>query len=171
MKYIKTLIIIVLLAVVNVAVGQAEGSILDSIDFNDTTMIDGDFMWKSIAEYITAEQNKDADPRNQSYNMILAADNVLSRSSTSYLMYKSVYQFLISGFSELGANMVVDYMVHLPYFEFVDADETQIEEMRSIAIQYERVKIGFKAPDIQCITINKLELNYKIIIKMVIKRI
>ena len=159
MKYFKLLIIIVLLAIFNIVEGQVEDSILDEIDFNDTTLIESDFMWKTIADYITAEQNKDTDPNNQMYNMILAADNVLSRSSTCYTMYKSVYQYLICGFSELGANMVVDYMMRMPYFEYVNPSVEQRDEIMEFASRFERVKIGKQAPDIHSNTIKNIEFT------------
>lgn len=141
------------------AKGQTDESLLDRIDFNDTTMISSDFMWETIAEYITEEQNKDVNPEHQMYNMILAADNVLSRSTTSYVMYKAVYQYLINGFSELGANCVVDYLVRLPYLSHVNADNRQYEEMMAVAAQYERVKIGSQSPDIQSKTIKNIEFT------------
>ena len=58
MKYFKTLIIIVLMLAYEAAFGQGGVAVLDEIDFNDTTMINSDFMWKTIADYITSEQNK-----------------------------------------------------------------------------------------------------------------
>lgn len=159
MKYFKSLIIILLLAVANVAVGQVEESILDRIDFSDTTMINNDFMWETIAEYITTEQHKSVSYDSQMYNMILAADDILSRSCTSYDMYKAVYQFLIYGFSELRAYTVVDYMMSMPYLKNVASEQRQYDEMKNIASQYERVKIGSKASDIQSNTIKKLEFT------------
>ena len=138
MKYFKILIIILLFSVVKTVAGQEERSVFDS-----------------IAEYITAEQMKSDNP----YNMIMVADNVLSHNRTSFQNYKEVYQFLISGFSELGANMVVDYLVRMPYLEYIDTTEEQRAEIISIATQYERVKIGLQAPDIQINTIKKLEFT------------
>ena len=148
-----------LFAIVNMAMGQSEKSVLDRIDFNDTTMIEGDFLWQTIADYITTEQNKAADPNSQTYNMILAADNVLSRSCTSFGMYKAVYQYLINGFYELGATKVVDYMIRMPYLEYLDTNDAERDEIMSMASQYERVKIGFQAPDIHAKTINNLEIT------------
>ena len=159
MKYFKSLIVIMLLAIANTMTGQSEESVLDRIDFNDTTMINSDLMWQTIAEYITTEHNKSANPNNQMYNMILAADNILSRSCTSFVMYKSVYQYLISGFSELGATKVVDYMLRMPYFEYLDTNDVERAEMMAVASKYERVKIGLQAPDIQSITIKKIEFT------------
>ena len=159
MKYIKSLIILVLMLVLNTAFGQSRGAVLDEIDFNDTTMINSDFMWKTIADYITSEQNKDANPENQVYNMILAANEVLSRSSTSYVMYSAVYQYLINGFSLMGANQVVDYMIQLPQFEKVGANDSQYEEIKSMASRFERVKIGMQAPDIHLNTIKNQEFT------------
>lgn len=159
MKRFKSLIIIVLLLVVSIAKGQADDSLLDRIDFSDTTMIQGDLMWETIAEYITQAQNSDTNLKNQMYNMILAADNVLSKTVVSYDMYLAVYQYLISGFSELGANMIVDYLVRMPYVEYLNIDETQRNEIEAVAESYNWVKIGKKAPDIQSNTIDKLEFT------------
>lgn len=153
MRFVKALIIIVLLSAFSVAKGQTDNSLLDKIDFNDTTLIEGDLMWATIAEYITQAQQSNANPKNQSYNMIMAADNVLSRCVSSYQMYVAVYQYLLSGFSQLGNNMLVDYLVRMPYLEHLNADDEQINYIISIAESYQRVKIGTKAPEIQSITV------------------
>ena len=106
----------------------------------------------------------------QEYDLILEADKKLSEC-TDYESYKSVYQYLIYGFSEMGANLAVDFMVRLPYFEYLDATDEQKEEIMAIAGMYERVKIGKKAPDIQAVTIDNIcfdlsniEENYTILL-------
>lgn len=159
MKLFKSILIIVLLSVFVMAKGQDDGSLLDQIDFRDTTLIEGDFMWQTIAEYITEMQNSDSDPKNQGYMMILAADNVLGKCVVSYPMYLAVYQYLISGFSELGATVVVDYLVRMPYLEYLNPSEEQRQAVVSVSEAYERVKIGSEAPDIHAITINNLEFT------------
>ena len=159
MKLHKSLIIIVLVSAFSFAKGQSDELLLDKIDFNDTTLIEGGFMWETIAEYITQAQESDADPKNQMYNLILAADNVLGRSVTSYQMYVAVYQYLLSGFSELGANAIVDYLVRMPYLESLNANEEQRNSIISIAESYERVKIGLQSPEIQCITVFDKEFD------------
>ena len=88
----------------------------------------------------------------QEYDLILEADRQLGECK-DFETYKSVYQYLIYGFSELGANTAVDYMIRLPYFENLNATEEQKAEILQIASMYERVKIGNKAPDIQSVTI------------------
>ena len=137
MKLLKLLIVIILVSVFSVAKGQDDDSL----------------PWDTIAEYITRAQKSDTNPKNQMYNMILAADNVLSKSVTSYETYVAVYQYLISGFSELGANMVVDYLVRVPYLEYLNADDEQRSHILDIAESYNRVKIGSEAPEIQSITV------------------
>lgn len=159
MKLLKLYVISVLVFVISTSKGQTNDLLLDQIDFNDTTLIAGDFMWQTIAEYITEAQNSTDDPKDQMYMMIWAADNVLSRSTVSYEMYHAVYQYLISGFSEIGATMVVDYMVQIPYLEYLNPDDEQRAVISSIAEVYNRVKIGFKAPEIQAITTNKIEFT------------
>ena len=169
MKCLKSLVIIVLLTVFSMVKGQTDDSLLNQIDFSDTSLIEGDFMWQTIAEYITKAQESDTNPKNQAYMTILAADNVLSRSAVSYPMYLAVYQYLITGFSELGMNMVVDYLVRMPYLEYLHPDEEQINTITKISESYCRVKIGMEAPDIHAITINELEFDLNSLSKMVFK--
>ena len=114
MRWLKSLIIIVLLSAFSVARGQ-----------ND----------------------------NRQYDMILEADSILSRCVPSYDMYVAAYQYLISGYSELGANMVVDYLARIPYLEYLEADAEQKNALIKIAESYERVKIGSQAPEIQSVTV------------------
>ena len=153
MRFAKSLIIIVLMSVFSVAKGQTKNVFLDKIDFCDTTLIDSEFLKTAIADYITEAQNAGLPPEKQIYRVILAADNVLSRSITSYQMYRFVYQYLISGFSELGTNEIIDYMMRMPYLEYLDATKEQINEIQKIAETYNRVKIGMYVPDIQSVTV------------------
>lgn len=149
----KLLIIIALLSVFSPLRGQMDDALLEKIDFNDTTLVDSDFFEKKLAEYIDSAQNPQLSAKNQMYNYILATDNILSKC-TSFEMYSFVYQYLISGFSELGANMVVDYLRRMPHLEYTDADSDQINYIIGVAERYNRVKIGYQAPDIQCVTVD-----------------
>lgn len=159
MKTFKSLIIIVLMFVFSPLRGQTYDAFLDKIDFSDTTLIESEFMINALTDYLTQEQEKDLEPRAQMYNLILASDIILSRSVTSFAMYKFVYQYLIYGFSELGANLVIDYLMRMPYFEFVNANEEQRDEIMALAAKFERVKIGSKAPEIQSVTIFDKDLD------------
>ena len=80
MRLWKSLIIIVLACSFGVARGQADNSLLDKIDFNE------------IARCLTKAQESDTNPKNQQYNMILAADSILSKSVDSYQIYVALYQ-------------------------------------------------------------------------------
>ena len=148
----KLLIIIVLLLGFSTMRGQNNESMLDRINFNNEKLVGSDLLKNTITEYMTMVQNASKSQSNPNYNLILAADNILSRSHTSFQMYKFVYQYLIYGFSEMGANAAVDYMVGLPYFQHVNANAMQTQEMLSIAESYNRVKIGSKAVDIDAVT-------------------
>lgn len=141
------------MSVFSVVRGQSDNTLLENINFNDTSLIDTEALKTVIAEYIDSSLDRTKTAKEQMYDMILATDNVLAHASTGFEMYRFVYQYLIGGFSTLGANMVVDYMVRLPYFEFVEADEIQRLEMQNIAESYKRVKIGAEAPVIQAVTL------------------
>lgn len=155
---VKSLIIIVLLSAFSMMRAQMNDALLEKINFNDTTLINTEFLDFTLAEYIDSAQNQELTAEGQMYNYILAADNVL-KNCTTYPMYKYVYQYLINGFSELGANLVVDYMIRLPYLEYLGADDEQLNEIINIAESYNRVKIGCKAPDIECVTVDDKLFN------------
>lgn len=155
---VKPLIIIVLLFAFSMTRAQMNDALLEKINFNDTTLINTEFLDFTLAEYIDSAQNQELTAEGQMYNYILAADNVL-KNCTTYPMYKYVYQYLINGFSELGANLVVDYMIRLPYLEYLGADDEQLNEIINIAESYNRVKIGCKAPDIECVTVDDKLFN------------
>ena len=159
MRKVKLLIITMLLIVSCSMRGQSNGTLLDNIDFTDNSLIGTDTLKNSLSSYITLVENNTQIHTKQVYALILATDNILSRCVSSYPMYRFVYQYLIYGFSEMGANAVVDYMVGLPYLEYLNADAGQRNEMLRIAETYRRVKIGSKAPDIQSVTINGQEFN------------
>lgn len=150
---LKYLIIILFLSVCSIANGQTETDLLDAIDFNDTTLIGSEKLTSGIMDYITSCQDTTKSAREQIYDVILAVDNVLAHCP-SFEMYKFVYQYLIYGFSELGVNQLVDYMMRLPYIETLGLNEDEFEELNKMAESYCRVKIGSKAPDIQTVTID-----------------
>ena len=158
MRNIKLLIIIVLLFVFSKINGQIDNSLLERIDFNDTTLVDSEFLKTTLANYIDSAKNPQLPSENQMYNYILAADNILKECS-SYPMYAFVYQYLICGFSDLGANLVVDYLTRMPYLNYINADTEQKQYIINIAESYQRVKIGFQAPNIQSLTINNEQFD------------
>lgn len=155
---IKHLIIIGFLFVCSIVNGQTKTDLLDKIDFNDTTLVGSEEFSREILDYIGACQDTTKSAQNQIYDVILAVDDVLSRCQV-YEMYKFVYQYLIYGFSELGVNQVVDYMMRLPYIETLGLNDEELDEMRDLAESYSRVKIGVKAPEIQAYTIDKQDFK------------
>ena len=157
MSRAKLLIIIILMSAFSLC-GQTNDAMLEKIDFNDTTLVDTDFLKVTLAEYIDSAKNPELSAEKQMYNYILATDNVL-KHCMSYPMYKFVYQYLIYGFSELGVNQVVDYMVRLPYFEYLNADDEQTKEINDIAESFVRMKIGCQVPDIQSVTIENQKFD------------
>ena len=91
----KLLIIIVLLFGFSTMKGQNNESVLDRINFNDERLIGSDILKNTITEYMTMVQNASKSQTNPNYNLILAADNIMSRCYSSYQMYKFVYQYHI----------------------------------------------------------------------------
>lgn len=150
---LKLLIIILFLSVCSTVNGQTEDDMLDKINFNDTTLIGSERLTSAIMDYIASCQDTTKSTKNQIYDVILAVDNVLAHCP-SFEMYKFVYQYLIYGFSELGVNQLVDYMMRLPYIETLGLNESESKELHEMAESYCRVKIGSKAPAIQSVTVD-----------------
>ena len=111
----------------------------------------------AVASSVMGQVN-DVYDKTKMYDYILEADQILSECK-DYESYKSVYQELISGYSAMGANLVVDYLRRLPHLEYLEANSDQVNEMMNIAEFYNRAKIGCKAADIQCLTINDKEFD------------
>lgn len=155
---LKYLIIILFLSVCPAVNGQTETDLLDKVDFNDTTLIGSERLTSAIMHYIDSCQDTVKSAQGQIYDVILAVDNILARCP-SFEMYKFVYQYLIYGFSELGVNQLVDYMMRMPYVETLGLNEDEFEELNKMAESYCRVKIGFKAPDIQAVTIDGCDFD------------
>lgn len=151
---VKLLLTLVVLLSVNTFVkGQDDGSPLDTIDFTDNTLVDSELLRVAISDFLTNAQDFSQPEQRQMYDLILAADNVLSRCVSSFEMYRFVYHFMITGFTEMGATLVVDYMMRMPYIEYLDATKEQRAELYDLAEQFNRVKIGSVAPDINALTI------------------
>lgn len=157
MKF-KILIIIVLMSACSAMNGQNNNDILENINFNDTTLVGSETVTSMVMEYIAFCQDTTKSAQNQIYDVILAVDNVLAHCN-NFPMYKFVYQYLICGFSEIGINQLVDYMMRLPYVELLDIDEDEFNELYELSQKYCRVKIGSKTPDLQAVTIDGTEFD------------
>lgn len=122
------------------------------------TAVKGQVDTLRLTEYIDSVRNPELSAQDQMYAYILAVDDVLKQCA-DYQSYKSVYQFFIYGFSELGINGVVDYMRRLPYLEQVNATNEEQDELIKLAASFERVQIGQKTPDIHAVTIDKRDFD------------
>lgn len=77
---VKLLLTLVVLLSVNTFVkGQDDGSPLDTIDFTDNTLVDSELLRVAISDFLTNAQDFSQPEQRQMYDLILAADNVLSR--------------------------------------------------------------------------------------------
>ena len=125
----------------------------NKVDFSDESLIPTDVMTNKIFDFLsiqlTSEQNKD----QQIMALILGVDNVLSRATVNFEMYKFLYQFVLETFKELNINDVVDYLTRIPYSEEIDCSEEQYNELLSIAEFNSRARVGSIAKNISGKTI------------------
>ncbi|MGN0032211.1 MAG: TlpA family protein disulfide reductase [Candidatus Limimorpha sp.] len=162
MRFANIRSLLSLLALLSVSVSlrcQTDSSELDTVNFADTALIGTEQLRNAISDYLTNAQDFSKPVEKQMYDIIIAADNVLSRCVSSFEMYKFVYHFMVLGFSEMGATLAVDYMMRMPYIEYLDATKQQREELYALAESFNRVKIGSVAPDIVAMTLNGTEFS------------
>lgn len=85
---------------------------------------------------------------------IAAIGNLLEKAKVNMRVYEYVLEFMLNGYSNMGRDQVVDYLLNYPMlFE----GEIQVDEgmrLDSIAEPYQKVRVGAKAPDVSGITID-----------------
>lgn len=131
----------------------------NDVDFNDLSLITTDVLTVKILDFLTLQQTSDQNHDQQIMSLILGVDNVLSRCTVNYEMYRFIFQYLIEGFNELGYEDVVDYMTRIPYSEEIDCNENQYNELLSIVEFNSRVRLGSVAKNISGTTIFNKEFD------------
>ncbi len=125
----------------------------NDVDFNDISLIPTNVIATKVLDFLAVQQTPEQNHDQQIMSLILGVDNVLSRATVNYEMYKYIFQYLIEGFNELGYEDIVDYMSHVPYSEEIDCTEEQYNELLSIVEFNSRVRLGSLAANISGTTI------------------
>lgn len=131
----------------------AEGSVWDDIDFTDTALVASESFQNRMLEQLFHLTESGDMHRFDSLSMATIG-NLLEKAKVNMRVYEYILEFMLNGYSNLGREQVVDYLLSYPMlFE----GEIQVEEgmrLDSITEPYQKVRVGAKAPDFSGITID-----------------
>lgn len=130
-----------------------DGNVWDDVDFRDTTLVtSSDFRNRMVEQLFLLTE--DGDMARFDSLSIATIGNLLGKAKVNMKVYEFILEFMLNGYSNLGREQVVDYLLNYPMlFE----GEIQVAEglrLDSITEPYQKVRVGTKAPDVSGVTIN-----------------
>ena len=131
----------------------AEENVWDDVDFTDTALVASESFQNRMLEQLF-NLTESGDMHRFDSLSIAAIGNLLEKAKVNMRVYEHVLEFMLNGYSNMGREQVVDYLLSYPMlFE----GEIQVEEgmrLDSITEPYQKVRVGAKAPDVSGITID-----------------
>ena len=131
----------------------AEENVWDDVDFTDTALVASESFQNRMLEQLFNLTESGDMHRFDSLSMATIG-NLLEKAKVNMRVYEYILVFMLNGYSNLGREQVVDYLLNYPMlFE----GEIQVEEgmrLDSITEPYQKVRVGAKAPDVSGITID-----------------
>ena len=131
----------------------AEENVWDDVDFTDTALVASESFQNRMLEQLFNLTESGDMHRFDSLSMATIG-NLLEKAKVNMRVYEYVLEFMLNGYSNMGREQVVDYLLSYPMlFE----GEIQVEEgmrLDSITEPYQKVRVGAKAPDVSGITID-----------------
>ncbi len=117
----------------------------EGVDFNDTTLISSHVMSDKLVEFFFSFT--DGDEQRFDSLSIAGLGFVLDKAKVNMRMYEYILDFSLNGYSSMGRDQVTEYLLNYP--QLAEGEITVEEGVRldSITEQYQKVKVGAKAPD------------------------
>ena len=156
MKNLINIVIVSILLLSAVSLkAQDEGRYLWSdVDFRDTSLITSEsFRLRMVNELYL---NTIADDMTQFDSLSIQSIGILmDKAKVNMRVYEFVLEFMLNGYTNMGRTQVVDYLLNYPML--YEGEIAQEEGMRldSITEPYQLVRVGAKAPDFLCVTIDE----------------
>ena len=124
----------------------------DEVDFRDTSLVGSKTMSDKLVEYFYSF----TDGNEQRFDSLSVEGLkvLLGKAKVNMRMYEYILAFALNGYSGMGRDRVTDFLLNYP--QLAEGEITIEEGMRldSITEQYQKVKVGAKAPDYFGVTIN-----------------
>ena len=129
----------------------------DDVDFSDTTMVGSQTMADKLVSFFYSFT--DGDEQRFDSLSIEGLGVVLDKAKVNMRMYEYVLEFALNGYSSMGRDIVTEYLLNYP--QLAEGEINMDEGMRldSITEQYQKVRVGAKAPDVLGVTIDGLDYH------------
>lgn len=121
---------------------------LDSIDFQDTTLLNSDILTKKMIDFIALFQDESLNMNDLEQEFVKAIDIILEKSAQNETMYVFTLEFFLEGFTEMGLNLVTDYLSKLPHLPNDCLSTTSLQRIDQIVSPFKKVMNGNPAPKI-----------------------
>lgn len=117
----------------------------DDVDFSDTTLVSSKAFSDKMVSYFYSFTDGD-EHRFDSLSMA-GLRVLLDKAKINMRAYEYVLEFALNGYSSMGRDAVVDYLLNYP--QLAEGEITMEEGLRldSISEPYQKVKVGVQAPD------------------------
>lgn len=119
---------------------------LDSIDFSDTTLLNSDVLTKKMIDFIALHQDENLNMNELQKSFILAIDQILEKAAPNEKMYIFTLEFFLEGFTEMGLNLVTDYLSELPHLANDCLSKISLQRIEQIVNPFRKVMNGNPAP-------------------------
>ena len=153
--HISILLTFVLSALSLKAQNEALQQYWDDVDFSDTTLVSSQMMSDKLVAFFYSFT--DGDEQRFDSLSIAGLGVVLDKAKVNMRMYEFILEFALNGYSSMGRDKVTDYLLNYPQLSEGEIGMEEGMRLDSITEQYQKVRVGAKAPDVMGVTINGLD--------------
>ena len=127
----------------------------DETDFNDTVLIYSNVLSTKLIDFLSLTQNTNMNAQQSQLSFISGIDFILQKATENTRTYTFIIDYFLTGFSQLGLGMVVDYLIGLPHLTADCLNLNDKSRLETIIESYQKIKVGSKAPEIEAKTIDE----------------
>ncbi|MFZ4463241.1 MAG: redoxin family protein, partial [Bacteroidales bacterium] len=121
---------------------------LDSIDFQDTSLLNSDILTKKMIDFIALYQDDRLNINDLQAEFIKAVDIILEKAAQNETMYIFTLEFFLEGFTEMGLNQLTEYLSELPHLATDCLSSGSLQRIDQIVSPFRKVLNGNPAPDL-----------------------
>lgn len=128
----------------------------NNIDFNDLSLIPTNVLTTKMIDFLSLYQGLPQFASNSDAGFVVGLGAIFEKAKVNMHMYEFVLAYMLEGFSALGMDPVVNYLLNYPKLVEGEVPLEQGLRLDAIAEPYQKVRVGVKAPNLSGTTIDGL---------------
>lgn len=124
------------------------------VDFDDLSLIPTNVLTTKMIDYLSLYQGLPQFASNSDAGFVVGLGAVFEKAKVNMRMYEFVLAYMLEGFSALGVEPVVNYLLNYPKLGEGEVPLEQGLRLETIAAPYQKVRVGVKAPNLTGMTID-----------------